>query len=156
MGQRLNRFRWAALLMAACGLLACGIGSGPPRPGSVPDTARWVGNIEGGTWIDCHPMPAAPLHFTCRAYFETTGAIIAEGQYVLRKRSWNQAQLRSEYTEPAVAELPEYEAFDGRWITLKGDAVLLPDGLITFPARPGHGKRQEYRLGVEVGAATNY
>ncbi|MEO8224054.1 MAG: hypothetical protein ABI661_04560 [Gammaproteobacteria bacterium] len=149
-------FRWMAVAGAGCALAACGFGSGPPRPASVPDSARWAGNIEGGTWLDCQPVPHASLRFSCRAYFETTGAIIAEGPYVLRQRSWNQEALRSEYTEPAVATLPAYEAFDGRWITLKDNAVLLPDGVITFPSGASHGKRQEYRLGVEVGAASRY
>ncbi|MEO8444882.1 MAG: hypothetical protein ABI567_07760 [Gammaproteobacteria bacterium] len=144
------------LLGAGCALAACGFGSGPPRPAAVPAMARWAGTIEGGTWLDCQPVPAAALRFTCRAYFETTGAVIAEGPYVLRQRTWNQTELRSEYTEPAVATLPAYEGFDGRWITLKDNAVLLPDGVITFPSGTGHGTRQEYSLGVEVGEATRY
>ena len=147
---------WAPLTLACCGLAGCGAGSGPPRPAAVPASAHWTGNVEGGNWIDCQPVPSVPLRFACRAYFETTGAVIAEGQYLLRHRSWNQQQLRSEYTEPLHGTLPEFDAFDGRWITLKDDAVLLPDGVISYPGSPGHGKRQEYRLGVESGSAVPY
>ena len=82
--------------------------------------------------------------------------MIAEGQYLLRHRRWNQHALRSEYTEPASSALPGFDTFDGRWIRLKGDNVLLPDGVITYPDSPEHGKRQTYRLGVETGAAAAY
>ena len=151
-----NASLWATLMVACFGLAACGGGPTPTRPAGVPASARWTGNVEGGTWIDCQPVPTVPLRYSCRAYFENTGAVIAEGQYLLRHRSWNQQQLRSEYTEPAPGDLPEFDAFDGRWITLKNDAVLLPDGVISYPGSPGHGKRQQYRLGVESGSAVPY
>jgi hypothetical protein len=147
--------RWATLVLASCALAGCGLGSGPPRPPGIPATARWAGNIEGGTWLDCQPLPPESLRYTCRAWFET-GALIAEGPYLLRRRTWNQAQLRSEYTEPASAALPAFDGFDGRWITLKGDLVLLPDGVVSYPAGAGHGRRQEYRLGEAAGSAMDY
>jgi hypothetical protein len=100
-------------------------------------------------------VPSTQDRHVCRAWFRT-GAIISEGQYVLRKRRWNQQALRSEYSEPARKVLPGFETFDGRWIMLVDEHVLLPDGVIDYPDGAGHGKRQAYSLGVEAGAAVDY
>jgi hypothetical protein len=82
--------------------------------------------------------------------------MISEGEYLLRQRRWNQQALRSEYTEPVGGVLPDFETFDGRWIMLADEHVLLPDGVINYPDSAGSGKRQTYSLGVEVGAAQAY
>jgi hypothetical protein len=121
----------------------------------VPAGASWTGNIEGGTWLECEPVPSAADRYRCRAWFRS-GAMISDGQYLLRQRRWNQQALRSEYTEPAVPGLPDFEIFDGRWIMLADEYVLLPDGVIDYPDGAGHGKRQTYSLGVETGAAVLY
>ena len=134
---------------------ACSSGSDPERPPGVPTSARWTGNIEGGTWIECQPEPSTADRYFCRTWFQT-GALISEGRYLLRKRRWNQQALRSEYTAPVGTGLPDFETFDGRWITLADEHVLLPDGVISYPDGAGHGKRQTYSLGVETGAAVAY
>ena len=134
---------------------ACSSGSDPERPPGVPTSARWTGNIEGGTWIECQPEPSTADRYFCRTWFQT-GALISEGQYLLRKRRWNQQALRSEYTAPVGTGLPDFETFDGRWITLADEHVLLPDGVISYPDGAGHGKRQNYSLGVETVDAGAY
>jgi hypothetical protein len=136
-------------------LAACSSGADPERPPGVPASARWTGNVEGGTWIDCEPLPATANRYVCRAWFRT-GAMISEGEYVHRQRRWNQQALRSEYTEPLGTVLPGFATFDGRWIMLEDEQVLLPDGVISYPDGAGHGKRQTYSLGVETGAAVVY
>ena len=135
---------------------ACSPGADPERPAGLPASASWAGNVEGGTWIDCEPVPSAPNRYACRTWYETGGALISEGQYLLRHRRWDQQALRSEYTEPVGSTLPGFKTFDGRWIVLKNDHVLLPDGVISYPDSAEHGKRQTYRLGVEAGAAEAY
>ena len=134
---------------------ACSSGSDPERPPGVPAGASWTGNIEGGTWIECEPVPSTADRYLCRAWFRT-GAMISEGQYLLRQRRWNQQALRSEYTEAVGRVLPDFETFDGRWIMLADEHVLLPDGVISYPDGAGSGKRQTYSLGVETGAAVAY
>lgn len=149
--------RQLMLIAILAGLvMACSPGADPERPASVPASASWAGNVEGGTWIDCEPVASVPNRYTCRAWFPVTGAMISEGQYLLRHRIWNQQALRSEYTEAVSSVLPGFKTFDGRWIMLKGDHVLLPDGVISYPDGPEHGKRQSYSLGVETGAAVDY
>ena len=92
--------RQLMLIAIVTGLVAaCSPGADPERPPGVPASASWAGNVEGGTWIDCEPVPSVPNRYVCRAWFQT-GAMISEGQYLLRHRSWNQQALRSEYTEP--------------------------------------------------------
>ncbi len=148
--------RQLMLIAILAGLVtACSPGADPERPPGVPASASWAGNVEGGTWLECEPVASVPNRYTCRAWFPT-GAVISEGQYLLRHRTWNQQALRSEYTEPASSALPGFLTFDGRWIMLKGDHVLLPDGAINYPDGTGHGKRQAYSLGVETGAAEDY
>ena len=134
---------------------ACSSGSDPERPPGVPADASWTGNIEGGTWLHCEPLPSTTDRHVCKAWFQT-GAMISEGQYLLRKRRWNQQALRSEYAEPVGSVLPDFETFDGRWITLVDEHVLLPDGVVDYPDSAEHGKRQAYSLGVETGAAVEY
>jgi hypothetical protein len=134
---------------------ACSAGTDPERPVNVPPSARWTGNVEGGVWLDCGTVPSAPHRYTCRAWFQT-GAMLSAGEYLLRHRRWNQQALRSEYSEPAGGTLPDFETFDGRWIFLKDDHVLLPDGVISYPDSHGHGKRQAYSLGVETGTVEKY
>lgn len=143
-------------ILTGAGLVACSPGANPKRPAAVPASASWVGNVEGGSWIDCAPLPSTPDRYSCRAWFPDTGAMISEGQYLLRHRKWNQQALRSEYSVPVSSGLPDFKAFDGRWITLQGDHVLLPDGVISYPDSPEHGKRQTYSLGVETGAVEAY
>ncbi len=150
------RRQWMLVAILTGLVAACSPGADPERPTGVPTSASWAGNVEGGTWVDCEPVPSVPNRYACRTWFETGGAMIAEGQYLLRHRRWNQQALRSEYTEPASNALPGFDTFDGRWIRLKGDHVLLPDGVIIYPDSPEHGKRQTYRLGVEAGAAEAY
>ncbi|MEZ5561468.1 MAG: hypothetical protein R3F27_00730 [Gammaproteobacteria bacterium] len=144
------------LVAVVTGLVAaCSPGADPERPANVPASASWAGNVEGGTWIACEPVPSTSDRYACRAWFRT-GAMISEGQYLLRQRSWNQQALRSEYREATSDVLPGYKTFDGRWIMLKNDHVLLPDGVINYPDSAGHGKRQSYSLGIETGAAEEY
>lgn len=144
------------LIAIVTGLVtACSPGADPERPTGVPASASWAGNVEGGTWIECKPVPSVPNRYACRAWFQA-GAMISEGQYLLRHRRWNQQALRSEYTEPVSSALPAFKSFDGRWITLKDDHVLLPDGVISYPDNAEHGKRQAYSLGVETGTAEDY
>ncbi len=135
---------------------ACSPGADPERPSGLPASASWAGNVEGGTWIDCEPVPSAPDRYVCRTWYEAGGALISEGQYLLRHRRWNQQALRSEYTAPVGNALPGFKTFDGRWIILNDDHVLLPDGVISYPDSAEHGKRQTYSLGVETGAAEAY
>lgn len=134
---------------------ACGFGADPDRPPGVPATASWAGNVEGGAWIDCEPVPSTTDRYVCKAWFQT-GAMISEGQYLLRQRRWNRQALRSEFTEPVGRVLPDFKAFDGRWITLMDEHVLLPDGVIDYPDSAEHGKRQTYSLGVETGTVKAY
>jgi hypothetical protein len=149
--------RQLLLIAILTGLMTgCSSGDDPERPAGVPVSASWAGNVEGGTWIDCEAVALAPGRYTCQAWFPTTGAMISEGQYLLRRRSWNQQALRSEYTEAASNVLPGVETFDGRWILLRDEHVLLPDGVISYPDGPQHGKRQTYSLGVEAGALVDY
>jgi hypothetical protein len=136
-------------------VVACSSGSDPERPVDVPASASWTGNVEGGAWLDCEPLPSVPDRYTCRAWFQA-GGMLSEGEYLLRRRSWNQRALRSEYSEPADGALPAFETFDGRWIFLKDEHVLLPDGVVSYPDSPGHGTRQAYSLGVETAAVEKY
>ncbi|MCL4781186.1 MAG: hypothetical protein KJ049_13425 [Gammaproteobacteria bacterium] len=136
-------------------VVACSSGSDPERPVDVPSSASWTGNVEGGVWLDCEPLPSVPDRYACRAWFQA-GGMVSEGEYLLRRRSWNQRALRSEYSEPADGALPAFETFDGRWIFLKDEHVLLPDGVVSYPDSPGHGTRQAYSLGVETGAVEKY
>ncbi|MBM4221026.1 MAG: hypothetical protein FJ170_03650 [Gammaproteobacteria bacterium] len=146
----------STLVATVLGLVAaCSPGSGPERPVNVPASASWTGNVEGGVWLDCQPVPEVSDRHACRAWFQT-GTMISQGEYLLRHRIWNQQALRSEFSEPVVGVLPAFETFDGRWIFLKDDHVLLPDGVISYPDSQEHGKRQSYSLGVETGAAEEY
>lgn len=147
----MNRLQVLAVV-PLLGLASCAGPGTPERPASVPASAVWAGTVEGGTWVDCKPEGAERYRYRCRSFFGSNGAMIADGAYVLRRRIWNAAGMRSELATPPRESLSKIERFDGRTIWLTGELVLVPDGTILYPSGPDGPQRQEYRLGEEVPA----
>jgi len=80
---------------------------------------------------------------------------VAQGQFELRQVDQTEGATR--LTMPAVIPNPlGFGFFDGSTIHLEGPYLLLPDGQLDFPFGPGWGKRQNFKLGQELGPEVEY
>ena len=149
----------AIAIVASCFLvLACDAGevSAPKRPAVVPPTAVWAGGSDGGAWLECVPVGSISTRYRCTTYNEDTGAVWAQGEYVIRSTHWDKGAKKALY-EP-VNKTPaslQYTSFDGEIIRLAQQLVLVPDGRINHPFEKG-GKKQLYEMGEPRGKEITY
>jgi hypothetical protein len=71
------------------------------------------------------------------------------GTYVLAHVRRGKGATYEPTGELARTDSTEYVAFDGVAIHLRNNRALIPHGTIDCPFGDGHGKREEYVLGVE-------
>lgn len=150
--------RWtagASLALAA----ACDPASPTPpaRRAGTPADAVWAGGVDGGDWIRCRPTDARELRYACQIYNDYSGALVASGEFLLRRESDDTSYSAQEF--PRVAAAPDslrYSHFDGEVIRLRDGLALIPDGAIDAPFGDGHGKRQRFREGVPIGDEVQY
>ena len=135
----------ALAVLTALWTMACdGKVEPPPRPTNVPTEAVWAGGADGGDWFACRLETGA--RYDCSIYSDHDGVLNVRGTFV---------RIRSGAPEPSD-QLAFTGAFLGDRIPLEDEASLVPDGVIEFPFSSTHGKRQEYKLGKEVGAEQTY
>ena len=100
----------------------------PARVAGVPKDAVWAGGLDGGAWIQCYHIVYSPDRYHCAVYFDSTGERWAEGEYVLRRATWNPQKHRADYA--SLTEFPadlHFSAFDGTTIFLQDSLVLIPE-----------------------------
>lgn len=128
----------------------------PKKPSNVPVDAVWSGGPDGGHWFDCKKKGDDKFNYNCVIYNDHNGEVIAQGAFVLRKSTWDESKGRATYSATGSVVSLAYNYYDGQLIHLKESLTLLPHGLIEHPFGDGHGKRQEYNLGVPVGEEKSY
>ncbi len=143
---------FAALLLAACD----GSAGPPPRPAGVPAAAVWAGGVDGGAWIHCQQSPQGPDAFACTVYNENDPTFTTRGTYVLRRKVTTADSGAGGYAPVPVPSEMSYAAFDGISIHLQDPLRLLPHGRIDHAFGKGHGKRQMFDQGREIGLEVEY
>src|SRR5258708_3393058 len=78
-------------------MISCYRAYPPPRPDSVPESARWAGGQDGGGWVTCS-IEATSEHNFCTIYDEE-GRTRGPAQYKLRNlnRAAQPEELRYKY-----------------------------------------------------------
>jgi hypothetical protein len=100
------------LVLAAIMLLGCNNTRPPERPAKVPPSAVWAGGADGGSWIDCAPIPTgSPDVYSCTVYLDPTGDAEVWGTFRLHGRA-----------SPPL----HFSGFDGDTIYLADGAKLEP------------------------------
>lgn len=121
-------FVWLIFLGGVLLLLfsSCSV-SPPPRAKGIPSEAVWAGGADGGAWILCKQHDQQKDEYCCQVFNESTGEILANGQYTLRKSIWHSDQQKATYhiVQPIPQEL-DYSGFDGNLIFLKNSLVMVP------------------------------
>lgn len=128
--------------------------SPPPRPTGVPAAAIWGGGADGGDWLHCTPVRVG--FYDCSIYWDFDGSLKAKGSYALRKVTWDANQGAPAYSEADSTSEVNFRFFDGILVHLEGDLALAPHGVIDFPFGDGHGKRQQFEMGVPQGPEEQY
>jgi hypothetical protein len=102
------------VLAAAITVLATPCTRYPPsRPRSVPESARWTGGLDGGTWVDCSAR-AADKYNWCKILDEE-GRPVYAAMYRLRRLN-----------RPAATRELRYRYVDGAIILLEAGLALDP------------------------------
>jgi hypothetical protein len=93
-------------------LLACGPNI-PKKPAGVPEAAFWAGDGKGGAFVAI----GVPDHegWQVKIYDERTGAVVAQGLYVIRR-----GQARPAFHQE------DFAGWDGRAVHLTDGGVLEP------------------------------
>lgn len=145
------------LICAALWLAAnCQRAAGPHRKPGIPPTAVWIGSRDSGNWVFCEALDAQGRRQLCKVFDGQSGQTLSSGEYVLRRIFWNNELQQTEYEEVGAAPQLQFQSFDGQRIVLADQFILLPDGWIDYPTGNGHGRRQQYKAGVEIGEARPY
>jgi hypothetical protein len=99
----------------------------PPRAPGVPLEAIWSGGSGGGVWIVAKKIADSQDRYACRIFFDSTGDLWADGDYVLRRVDWDSSRRQAIYSRaPNVPEKLELQGFDGELIFLRDSLVLAP------------------------------
>lgn len=75
----------------------------------------------------------AASRFRCTAYADGTGAVSAEGEFVLARSHWDEVRKKASFER--VGNPPSalgYIAFDGETLYLVDSMVLVPGGVISY------------------------
>jgi hypothetical protein len=104
----------------------------PPRARGVPLDAIWAGGPDGGVWIVAQKIAGSEDHYACKIFFDSTGDLWADGDYVLRRTVWD-SKLREARFYP-VASPPEKIDFGG----FNGELLFLQDSLVLAPVHLRH------------------
>lgn len=112
---------------AGCVLLSgCELGKGPVRrPANVPKAAVWAGGPKGGNWFLCNAIGEKEFTYHCTVYYEDSGNVAADGDYVLRMSYWNKGQNKREIQEFGSPTL-SYGFFNGHELYLQNMVILVP------------------------------
>lgn len=86
----------------------------PERPESVPQSAAWIGGVDGGAWIECSLDNEKRANW-CTAWSDQTGAVWARTYFVLRDSG-----------EPVPESELRYSGFSGTYIELADGRVMEP------------------------------
>ena len=95
----------------------------PERLPSIPETAIWVGGVDGGAWLECSLDKKMNANW-CTAWDDQTGDIWARTYFVLRETG-----------EPVPESELVYLYFDGVDVGLADGRVLEP---LKFHRNPNH------------------
>jgi hypothetical protein len=95
-----------AALLAGC------TPSAPPRPPSVPPQATWAGTRKAGVFVLVGPQDREA--WLIKVFDDRTGAVRAEGPYVLRGAA--RAEIQAE----------EIVGFDAQGLHLSDGALMVP------------------------------
>jgi hypothetical protein len=108
-----NGFRmWLWVMMLATLSTSCAKYP-PDRPRAVPESAKWAGGWDGGSWIDCSLLAKGAYNY-CQI-FDEGGSLLYASNY--RLRNLNRA---------AVADELRYRYVDGTTILLQAGLALVP------------------------------
>lgn len=104
----------------------------PPRPGSVPESAEWVGGVDGGWWVVCRSKNPGSDRYLCTTYFRN-GKLGSYGEYVIRTKVYSNDQYLIRGLESIRQTGFHFSLYDGRMIHIAGAIVLAPDGAMVWP-----------------------
>ncbi len=142
--------RNATLFIALVCLCACSQQEpSPNRPASVPSSAAWVESVEG-IWIDCDTVFTAPVAKYHCSVFSKAGEIVARGGWLpSMAKDYKKGRTTFEHVGDPLKSL-DFSSFDGTFIRLIGDRLLIPHGEIDFPSQTGGGQVVTFRFGTKL------
>jgi hypothetical protein len=115
----------------------------PDRPKGVPASATRVDGAGGGSWIDCHAVPADLPQFECTVYSARTGSLYAKGIFA------------PDFDPTKIpVQLATYDG--GGRITISDTTHLRAEGYVDFPTGDGHGHVLKYSVGAPAGRDSIY
>lgn len=125
------------------------------KPFNVPDSAIWAGGVDGGAWFACELTQGFDKYY-CSVFNDFNGAVTAKGKYLLLKSRTLEDKNKIVFEPIESSKNISISFFDGQKIHLKGNFILVPDGIIDYPFDGTSGKKQLFKKGIPVGEEIEY